>query len=93
MKSLKERIAHREYVRKVNSGEIKDTKISLGIETDTPVENNDSEDNVIPDDIAKLTTHAAANDALGGRQPPEGWGEMKVADKQKWLANNRPSGW
>lgn len=57
---------------------------------------NGNEENT-PPDYTKLNTHADLDAALGERPGPEGWKDMKVNDKQAWLAANpattNPAGW
>lgn len=106
MFKLKARRERREYIAKVNAGEIKDTVITNGTTADgTPVDGSGNPvggtdtDTDTRTDYSKLKSHDELNgpDGLGDRDKPEGWDGMKVADKQKWLADNSntpaSSGW
>lgn len=103
MKSLNERKKQREYFAKVNSGEVKDTKVTLGQSADgTPLgeggeaaEKDDSADDAnAPFDYTKLRSHDDLNGekGLNGRDTPEGWDGMNVKAKQEWLSANRAEG-
>lgn len=108
MFKLKARQERREYIAKVNSGEIKDPVISHGTTASgVPADGNgkpiNGDDTTTDDtgagvDFTKLKSHDDLNgpDGLGDREKPEGWDDMKVVDKQKWLtdnANPASSGW
>jgi hypothetical protein len=104
MKPLKERLAQREHHKKVYRGEVDDPKVLYG--ADAPEANQDTTTNAgggdngggeSPNKYANLRSHDDLNgpNGLGDREKPEGWDDMKVADKQKWLADNEtaPTGW
>lgn len=102
MFKLKDRQERRNYIARVNAGEVKDFTITHGttaggipvdakgtplIETaEPPEENGDG-----ATDYTKLTSHEQLDNALGARAKPEGWDDrnkFKVVDKQTWLASN-----
>lgn len=97
MKSLKERKAQREHHAAVYAGKVDDPVVLLGVDaatyTGTDGADNGGDDDQ-PVDYTKLGTHADldGDKGLAGREKPEGWDQMKVADKQAWLDANRPAG-
>lgn len=100
MKSLKERKAQREHHAAVYAGKVDDPVVSLGVDTGTytGTDGGGEGDDDKPTDYTKLGTHADldGDKGLAGREKPEGWDQMKVADKQAWLDANRPApvgGW
>lgn len=46
------------------------------------------DDTATGNDYTKLRTHVDLDAALAGRPAPEGWANLTVADKQKWLIDN-----
>jgi hypothetical protein len=127
MEKLEARKKQREYFAKVNSGEIKDNKVTHGTDDagnvlgdngkpvsgtapkgfdpnadDRDLNHNDADDgtgggggendNNDPGvDYSKLRTHEELNGekGLAGRNPPDKWNDMTVADKQKWLSDEQ----
>ena len=114
MKDLKTRQKQREYLAKVNSGEIKDPRVTLGTDESGNVIGDDGKPvagtnpggektNANPTgengggsdaskDYSKLTRHEDLDKALEGRTAPDGWGDMKVTDKQAWLTEHPAEG-
>jgi hypothetical protein len=107
MFKLEDRKKVREHLRKVNAGQIKDPVAQYGTDANGDVIGDDGkpvpgtaakgqspapEPETEPVDYTKMTTHADLDAALGDRTKPEGWGDMKVAEKQAWLAGQTNGG-
>lgn len=90
MKSLKERQKQRAHHAAVYNGEVDDPVVTYGTDTPNtaPEDTGNGGGGSEPVDYTRMGTHAELDAALGDRTKPEGWGDMKVADKQTWLAAN-----
>lgn len=111
MFKLEERKAARKHRNAVNAGKVDDPVMTHGRDADgnivvgkdkvaentAPAGHRKAAENTATD-YSKLRSHDDLNKALGEREKPDGWDDMKVDDKQKWLTENAPtdtasSGW